>query len=83
MPDIFIRPDWPAPANVHACTTTRAGGVSVDGYTSLNLADHVGDNPLHVAENRRRLADALALPSVPLWLRQVHRGDCNGDGPAG
>jgi YfiH family protein len=72
MPDIFIRPDWPAPANVHAGTTTRAGGVSVDGYTSLNLADHVGDSPVHVAENRRRLADALALPSEPLWLRQVH-----------
>jgi YfiH family protein len=68
----MIRPDWPAPAHVHACTTTRAGGVSVGGYASLNLADHVGDDPAHVARNRKRLAAALALPSAPFWLRQVH-----------
>lgn len=72
MADEFIRPDWPAPAQVHACTTTRAGGFSTGGYASLNLADHVGDDPVHVEQNRQRLATALALPSPPLWLRQVH-----------
>jgi YfiH family protein len=72
MPDTFIRPNWPAPAHVRACTTTRAGGVSVAGYASLNLADHVGDDPVHVAQNRARLAAALLLPSSPVWLRQVH-----------
>jgi hypothetical protein len=32
----------------------------------------VGDDPAHVAENRRRLESALQLPSKPLWLTQVH-----------
>ena len=72
MPELYIRPGWPAPARVHACTTTRAGGVSVGGYASMNLADHVGDDPVHVAQNRSRLAEALALPSAPVWLQQVH-----------
>ena len=65
-----IVPDWPAPANVRAFVTTRAGGVSVGPYASLNLADHVGDDPAAVDENRRRLR--AHLPSDPLWLVQVH-----------
>ena len=38
----------------------------------MNLADHVGDSLQAVSENRSRLAGALALPSEPRWLRQVH-----------
>jgi YfiH family protein len=72
MTETFIRPDWPAPAHVRACTTTRAGGVSADGYASLNLADHVGDDPANVSQNRDRLVATLSLPSSPAWLRQVH-----------
>jgi hypothetical protein len=67
-----IVPDWPAPPGVHAVATTRQGGVSVGPYASLNLGDHVGDDPAAVAENRRRLKAALALPAEPRWLRQVH-----------
>ena len=48
-------PDWPAPDNVKAAITTRAGGVSVAPYDSLNLGTHVGDDARAVAENRRRL----------------------------
>jgi YfiH family protein len=70
-PDV-IRPDWPAPANVRAAATTRAGGVSAGAWSSLNLATHVGDDPAAVAGNRRRLRAALALPSEPRWLEQVH-----------
>jgi YfiH family protein len=72
MPDDPIRPDWPAPAQVRACSTTRAGGVSRGGYASLNLADHVGDDPACVARNRQRLVERLSLPAAPVWLRQVH-----------
>ena len=50
--------------------TTRAGGVSVPPYDSLNLGDHVGDNPIHVAANRGLLQEALGVPSV--FLSQVH-----------
>lgn len=63
-------PDWPAPANVNAMQTTRVGGVSTGRYASLNLGDHVNDQPQHVAANRQRLSHLL--PSEPVWLNQVH-----------
>ncbi|SEP11668.1 peptidoglycan editing factor PgeF [Pseudomonas sp. NFACC39-1] len=66
----WLIPDWPAPAWVKACVTTRTGGVSLAPFDSLNLGDHVGDEPAAVAENRRRLTDRLAIR--PAWLQQVH-----------
>ncbi len=66
----WLIPDWPAPARVKACVTTRAGGVSLAPFDSLNLGDHVGDDPVAVAENRRRLTDQFAI--TPTWLQQVH-----------
>jgi len=69
---LWIEPDWPAPPGVRAASTLRPGGVSADRYASLNLGGHVGDDPGSVAENRRRLAAALNLPSEPVWLSQVH-----------
>jgi YfiH family protein len=68
----LIEPDWPAPARVRACVTTRVGGVSSPPYAELNLASHVGDSPAAVAANRQRLARHLALPEEPRWLEQVH-----------
>ena len=62
--------DWPAPSNVRAIMTTRAGGVSSGVFASLNLGSHVGDSVDHVAENRRRLR--ALVPDEPLWLEQVH-----------
>ena len=66
----WLIPDWPAPAGVKACVTTRAGGVSLAPFDSLNLGDHVEDSPEAVLENRRRLTAAFAIQ--PAWLRQVH-----------
>lgn len=68
----LITPDWPAPPCVRACVTARAGGVSTGPYASLNLAAHVGDDPDNVRENRSRVRKALAMPSEPVWLSQVH-----------
>jgi YfiH family protein len=68
----WIVPNWPAPGNVSACVTTRNGGVSQGPYHSLNLGDHVGDDPQSVAQNRALLQEVLALPSAPVWLEQVH-----------
>ena len=65
-----IVPDWPAPARVKSLMTTRAGGVSRAPWASLNLGDHVGDDPAHVAANRARLRQSL--PAEPGWLKQVH-----------
>jgi polyphenol oxidase len=64
--------DWPAPLAVRAFQTVRDGGVSNGGYRSLNVGDHVGDDPGRVAVNRRRLRSALELPAEPVWLQQVH-----------
>jgi YfiH family protein len=69
---MWIKPDWPAPANIKAFTTTREGGVSQAPYGSLNLAAHVGDNPRHVAENREILRSTAQLPEPPRWLNQTH-----------
>lgn len=68
----LIEADWPAPPNVRAIATTRAGGVSVGPYASLNLGVHVGDDASAVGENRLRVRTALALSREPLWLNQVH-----------
>jgi YfiH family protein len=67
-----IRPQWPAPSAVRACTTTRIGGVSRGPWAGLNLGGHVDDDPRAVAENRARLSDQLGLPGKPQWLSQVH-----------
>ena len=66
--------DWPAPARVHAVCSTREGGVSVGPYASLNLGDHVGDDAIAVAENRRRFASAMD-DARPVFLQQVHGFD--------
>lgn len=66
----WLTPQWPAPARVKCCVTTRAGGISAAPYDSLNLGDHVGDDPVAVAKNRQRLVSLLGCR--PAWLRQVH-----------
>ncbi|MCZ4305329.1 peptidoglycan editing factor PgeF [Zoogloeaceae bacterium G21618-S1] len=71
--DLLI-PEWPAPPRVKALMTTRAGGVSAGCFSSLNLGNHVGDDPLVVAQNRREITHLL--PSAPIWLSQVHGVQC-------
>jgi YfiH family protein len=66
----WLVPDWPAPSNVRALCTTRGAGVSAGRYESLNLGDHVGDEPAHVAANRARLRQAIG--ARPVFLQQVH-----------
>ncbi len=60
------------PFGMKAVATTRIGGVSAGRYASLNLGAHVGDDHVAVVENRRRLVQALELPTSPRWLKQVH-----------
>ncbi len=66
----WLIPDWPAPAGVRAVFTTRVGGVSPVPYDSLNLGDHVGDQPAHVAANREVLRQATGSHAV--FMQQVH-----------
>jgi len=60
----LLRPEWPAPTGVHAVCSTRIGGVSEAPYGSLNLGDHVGDEPGCVAANRTRFERALGAKPV-------------------
>jgi len=72
----WLVPDWPAPAHVRACVTTRSmPGASLSPFDTFNLGAHCGDDPGAVAKNRAALVPALALPSAPRWLRQVHGTD--------
>jgi YfiH family protein len=73
MPAYWLTPDWPAPSWVQAVCTTRAGGVSQGPFASMNLGEHVGDEPLHVQANRAGLAQALSVR--PVYLQQVHGVD--------
>lgn len=68
----FLRPDWPAPANIHAFSSTRNSGYSQPPFDSFNPASHVGDSLEAVQRNRQLLVQQLNLPAQPLWLDQVH-----------
>lgn len=77
LPFPVVMPDWQGvPARVKAFTTLRDGGCSqgeygaADGSGGFNLADHVGDSPLAVRQNRDKLN--LQLPSHVTFLSQVH-----------
>jgi YfiH family protein len=66
----LITPEWSAPSCIHAFVTTKEGGLSASPYQSLNLGDHVGDDPQKVLGNR--LLIRAHLPSDPIWLTQTH-----------
>lgn len=51
----------------------RTGGVSVAPYASLNLGRAVGDDPASVAENHKRMAEAVGYAPERLFeVSQVH-----------
>lgn len=70
-----ITPDWHVPDNVVAFSTTTFGGVSTGSWQGLNLGQHVGDNPHHVADNRNRLQQHVGQAVSVCWLAQVHGDD--------
>ncbi|MVW71805.1 peptidoglycan editing factor PgeF [Bordetella sp. 15P40C-2] len=67
---VVTGPHWPG---VHYFCTTRQGGVGEAPHDTLNLGLRADDRPEVVRENRRRVR--AAVPSEPLWLRQVHGAD--------
>jgi len=60
---------------IHFGFSTRLGGVSEGKYgpegRGLNLATHVGDDPIRVLRNREIARDLLGLPDV-VYMNQVH-----------
>ncbi|POC27280.1 multi-copper polyphenol oxidoreductase [Vibrio vulnificus] len=69
---MMIIPNWPAPKNVKALSSTRQGGYSTGVYAGLNLGTHVGDDFSIVMRNRQWLAEQAQMPSAPIWLNQTH-----------
>lgn len=54
--------------------TDRHGGVSRGSFESLNMATHVGDNPVAVHENRERLARTIAVEPDALAVLNAEHG---------
>ncbi len=64
-------------AGVRAFSTLREGGVSESNYASFNVAPYCGDQPEHVEENKRRLAEGLAIETEKIILpHQTHSDRC-------
>jgi YfiH family protein len=71
----LIKPNWSAPAHIHAYSTTRIGGVSKGKYLGFNLGDHVGDSQRDVESNRLLLTKLDGNPPDFYWLNQTHSSD--------
>ena len=80
-PEIII-PDWPAPDNIVAGTTSRLGRVSAAPYDSFNLSSRCGDN-FDAVQNNRMLLNRWCTESAEnttgaasalrwQWLDQTH-----------
>ena len=62
---------WKLPLGLLAVCSTRLGGVSLAPFDSLNLGDHVLDDPQAVAANRA-IFQAQMGGAKPIFLTQVH-----------
>jgi purine-nucleoside/S-methyl-5'-thioadenosine phosphorylase / adenosine deaminase len=63
-------------AKLLAACSDRTGGVSKAPYEELNVGLHVGDDPLAVLENRRRVAHAVGMELTSFVVaQQVHGGE--------
>lgn len=67
-----VQPNWQAPSNIRAFTTTRLGGASTVPFDSFNLGLSIGDDRDITIRNRSHLAQALKLPEPPRWVSQTH-----------
>lgn len=75
----IITPTWQVPAHINAFSTTRQKsnsptnfGVSKPPFDRFNLGNHVGDQPMAVAQNRQLLTENYQLPHHPVFLNQTH-----------
>ena len=70
----YLKPNWPAPAQVNAFQTTRQGGFSSGAHASFSLGGQDPfDNEQHQTANQKKLlADLTINDTLPLWLHQTH-----------
>jgi len=68
--ELGFKPDWALPPHAEAFMSVRSGGVSKAPMDTLNLGDHVGDDPEAVRLNRGRLCAHLGIATA--FLHQTH-----------
>jgi YfiH family protein len=72
----FASPLLAATPGLRHAFFTREGGVSGGIYESLNAGIGSNDDPAHVAENRRRMAEQMGVaPAHFLSVHQTHSSD--------
>jgi YfiH family protein len=72
----FASPLLAATPGLRHAFFTREGGVSAGIYESLNAGIGSNDDPAHVAENRRRMAEQMGVrPTHFLSVHQTHSAD--------
>ena len=69
---MIVRNEQFAEGRLRVWCTTRHGGVSKAPFDTLNLGDHVGDDPEKVARNRSLVQHQCDLPGEVNWLVQTH-----------
>ena len=75
---------WEAPGPYVVAFSTRVGGVSEGPFESLNLGIYTADDPERVVENRRRLADRVAIdPERTRMAWQQHGAEVRKAAPEG
>ncbi|MEM7292058.1 MAG: peptidoglycan editing factor PgeF [Pseudomonadota bacterium] len=78
----YIVPNWSAPKNIRAVSTTRIGGYSQSPFNSFNLGIRAGDDVATVRRNRDLFKQSLDLAIEPMWLWQVHGNNVVAAAPA-
>jgi len=69
----FHLPEFEKYGNIKTFFTTRVGGVSKAEFGSLNFGGYTADRPEDVAENRKRLYEAVGVSGFTEgFVRQVH-----------
>ena len=56
---------------VRQCFSTRQGGVSEGFLSTMNFSFDRGDDPDHVRENYRRIAETIGVPADSFGLKQA------------
>ena len=69
---MIVRNEQFAEGRLRVWCTTRHGGVSDPPFDTMNLGDHVGDDPEKVARNRSLIQHQCDLPGEVNWLVQTH-----------
>lgn len=67
----YITPNWPAPKNIKAYTTSRIGWGGRKPFHDVNKGNYTSQDLNYVTESNQ-LIQLLNLPNEPIWITQNH-----------